>query len=260
MSKVDLTGKVALVTGGSRGLGKAMVQAFADAGASVAIVSRKVEACEELASQLTPHGVEARAYACHVGRWNEIEPLVDKVYGDFGKVDILVNNAGMSPLYPSLEEVTEANFDSVMGVNFKGPFRLTALVGGRMHRGSGGSIINISSIASLRGSPLALPYAGAKAGLNALGWGFAAAFAPNVRVNTIAVGSFGTDVAEHWRDPPDHDKPGYTIGGRRIGRPDEIMGAALYLASDLSSFTNAQILRVDGGEIVGALPLPAPQR
>lgn len=259
MTNIDLTGKVALVTGGSRGLGKQMVQAFADAGAAVAIVSRKIDACEELAAQLRPRGVNARAYACHIGRWNEIQPLVDKVYADFGKVDILVNNAGMSPLYPSLDEVTEANFDSVIGVNFKGPFRLTALVGARMHRGEGGSVINISSIASLRASPGALPYAGAKAGLNALGWGFAAAYSPNVRVNTIAVGSFGTDVAEHWRDPPDHDNPGYTLGGRRIGRPEEIVGAALYLASEASSFTNAQILRIDGGEIAGALPLPLPR-
>lgn len=258
MSNTDLTGKIALVTGGSRGLGKAMVKAFAEAGASVAIASRKIDACEELAGELRAQGVDARAYGCHVGRWDDIEPFVDKVYADFGRVDILVNNAGMSPLYSSLEEISEANFDSVIGVNFKGPFRLTTLVGGRMHKSNGGSIINISSIASLRGSPRALPYSAAKSALNALTWGFASAYAPNVRVNAIAVGSFGTDVAEHWRDPPNHDNPGYTLGGRRIGRPDEITGAALYLASDLSSFTNAEILRLDGGEISGALPIPTP--
>jgi NAD(P)-dependent dehydrogenase (short-subunit alcohol dehydrogenase family) len=247
--RFDLTGKTALITGGSRGLGRAMAQAFAEAGANIAVVSRKLPACEAAARELEALGVRALPYACHLGRWDEIEPMASAVWEHFGGIDILVNNAGMSPLYPSLEAVTEAGFDSVVNLNFKGPFRLTALIGQRMHEGKGGSVINISSTAALGASPWALPYAGAKAALNLLTQGFAAAYSPNVRVNSIIVGPFGTDVAEHWADPPDHDHPGYTKAGLRIGRPDEIQGLALYLASDASSFTNAAMIRIDGGPV-----------
>ncbi len=247
--RFSLKGKTALITGGSRGLGRAMAFAFAEAGANVAVVSRKLDACETAAQELERLGVEAFPYACHVGRWDEIEPMANAVWDRFGRVDVLVNNAGMSPLYGALDEVTERGFDSVIGVNFKGPFRLTSLIGKRMHEGAGGSVINISSTASLSASPWALPYAGAKAALNALTQGFAAAYSPNVRVNTIVVGPFGTDVAEHWADPPDHAHPGYTKAGYRIGRPEEIQGLALYLASDASSFTNAATIRIDGGPV-----------
>ena len=200
----NLQGKVVLITGGSRGLGRAMAQAFAEAGANLAIVSRKLPACEETAAELAKLGVETFAHRCHVANWDEI---------------------------------------------FKGPFRLSALVGARMHRGDGGSIINISSIASLEASPYALPYAGAKAALNVLTTGFAAAYSPNVRVNTICVGPFATDVAEHWADPPDHDNPGWTKGGMRVGLPKEMVPAALWLASDTSSFTNGALIRIDGGPV-----------
>ncbi|MGH6956709.1 MAG: SDR family NAD(P)-dependent oxidoreductase [Caulobacteraceae bacterium] len=245
--RFSLKGKSALVTGGSRGLGRAMALAFAAAGADVAIVSRKLDACEATAREIEALGVRAFPRACHMGRWDEIEPMAEAVWGALGKVDILVNNAGMSPLYPSLSAVTEDAFDKVIGVNFKGPFRLTALLGERMAAGAGGSVINISSIAAVEASPYALPYAGAKAALNALTSGFSAAYSPKVRVNSIVVGPFATDIAEHWADPPDHDHPGFTKAGLRVGQPDEIVGLALYLASDASSFTNGAMIRVDGG-------------
>ena len=244
--RFDMTGKVALVTGGSRGLGRAMVQGFAQAGADVAIVSRKLDACEAAAKEVRTLGVRAYPYDCHVGHWDALEPMVEAVWGHFGRVDVLVNNAGMSPLYPSLEEVTEENFDKVVGVNFKGPFRLSALVGGRMFRAGGGSIINISSTASLSPPPSAAPYGAAKAALNGLTSAFASAYAPKVRVNTIVVGPFATDVARHWPDPPDPNREGWTLAGYRVGLPDEIVGAALYLASDASSFTSNALIRVDG--------------
>jgi NAD(P)-dependent dehydrogenase (short-subunit alcohol dehydrogenase family) len=231
-----------------------MVEAFARAGADVAVVSRKADACEKTARELGAMGVRAFPHACHVGRWNEIAPMVEAVWEHFGRIDVLVNNAGMSPLYPSLDAVTEDNFDKVIAVNFKGPFRLTALVGARMHAGAGGSIINISSIASLHASPQALPYAGAKAALNSLTDGFAAAYSPNVRVNTLCVGPFATDVAEHWPDPPDHDRPGWTKAGWRVGLPAEIAAAAVYLASDASAFTNAALIRIDGGPVRARRP------
>jgi NAD(P)-dependent dehydrogenase (short-subunit alcohol dehydrogenase family) len=247
--RFSLAGKNALITGGSRGLGHAMALAYAEAGANVAIVSRKLDACEATVKEIEAKGVRGFAYGCHVGRWDEIEPMASAVWDHFGKIDILVNNAGMSPLYPSLGEVTERGFDSVIGVNFKGPFRLTALLGERMHAGSGGSVINISSTASLGASPWALPYSGAKAALNMLTLGFSAAFSPNVRVNTIVIGPFATDVAEHWADPPDHHNPGWTRAGLRVGLPPEMAGLAVYLASDASSFTNGATIRVDGGPV-----------
>ncbi|HUZ12719.1 MAG TPA: SDR family NAD(P)-dependent oxidoreductase [Caulobacteraceae bacterium] len=247
--RFDLTGRTALVTGGSRGLGRAMAQGLAERGADIAVVSRKLDACEAAAHEIEALGVRAFACACHMGRWDEIEPMANAVWDRFGRIDILVNNAGMSPLYPALDEVTEDGFDKVIGVNFKGPFRLTALLGKRMHAGRGGSVINISSTAALNASPWALPYAGAKAALNAMTLGFAAAYSPNVRVNSIIVGPFATDVAEHWADPPDHANPGYTRAGLRIGQPGEIVGLALYLASDASSFTNGAMIRIDGGPV-----------
>jgi len=247
--RFSLAGRTALVTGGSRGLGRQMALAFAAAGADVAIVSRKLDACEATAREVEALGRRALPYACHMGRWDEIEPMANAVWDGLGKVDILVNNAGMSPLYPSLGAVSEDAFDKVIGVNFKGPFRLTALIGERMVAGAGGSVINISSTASLGASPWALPYAGAKAALNVLTQGFSAAYSPNVRVNTIVIGPFATDVAEHWADPPDHDQPGWTKAGLRVGLPDEMVGLALYLASDAASFTNAATIRVDGGPV-----------
>src|SRR5438093_5170433 len=191
MDLFDLTGRVALVTGGSRGLGREMAPAFGRLGADVMTASRKQDACDVTADEIRRQaGRRALGRACHVGRWNELEDLVDAAYEHFGAVDILVNNAGMSPLYPSVEAVTEELWDKVLGVNLKGPFRLTALVGTRMAEGAGGSIVYISSIGAVRVSGDVLPYGAAKAGLNALTTGFADAFGPKVRVNCNMPGPF----------------------------------------------------------------------
>ena len=243
----SLDGKVALVTGGSRGLGKAMVLAFARAGADVVISSRKQDSCDETADEVTrTTGRKALPVACHVGRWDELDGLVDATYEAFGHVDVLVNNAGMAPLYPSLVEVSEELLDKVLGVNFKGPFRLSALVGSRMLQANGGSIINISSAAAVKPAVTDLPYAAAKAGLDILTQGFAKAYGPTGRVNTIMAGPFATDISKHWDMDAFNEKVAtYPLG--RIGQPDEIVGAALYLASDASSYTTGTVLRVDGG-------------
>ncbi|MFN2377010.1 MAG: SDR family NAD(P)-dependent oxidoreductase [Candidatus Binatia bacterium] len=243
----DLTGKVALVTGGSRGLGREMALAFARAGADIVIASRKLDACLVVAAEVEHLGRKALAHACHVGAWEELGGLVDAAYARFGKVDVLVNNAGMSPLYPSLDQVSEALWDKVLAVNLKGPFRLSALVGSRMQQAGGGSILNISSIAAERPTPTETPYAAAKAGLNAITVAFAQAYGPRVRVNAIQAGPFLTDIAKAW--PPEVEEylaSSAALG--RAGRPDEIIGAALYLASDASSFTTGAVLRVDGGQ------------
>ena len=243
-----LNGRVALVTGGSRGLGRAMVQGFAQAGADVAIVARHLEPCQALADEIVrTTGRRALPYACHVGHWDELPALVDEVYRCFGRVDVLVNNAGMSPRYDRVEDVSEDLFDKVVGVNLKGPFRLAALVGSRMAAGGGGSIINISSTGAVRPRADIIPYAAAKAGLNAITVGFAHAFGPTVRCNAIMAGTFLTDVSKSW-DPVAFASRAETFASKRGGQPEEIVGAALYLATDASSFTTGTILTVDGGQ------------
>jgi NAD(P)-dependent dehydrogenase (short-subunit alcohol dehydrogenase family) len=243
----DLKGKVALVTGGSRGLGREMVLAFAEAGADVVIASRKLPACEQLAAEVEElTGRRALAHACHVGRWEDLQALAEAAYDAFGRVDVLVNNAGMSPLYPSLDAVSQELFDKVLAVNLTGPFRLTSLVGERMVQAGSGSIINVSSIAAERPKPRELPYAAAKAGLDVVTRGFAIALGPAVRVNTIMAGPFFTDIAEAW-DRSAFDEYAKAFPLQRGGLPHEVVGAALYLASEASSFTTGSVLRVDGG-------------
>ena len=242
-----LKDKVVLITGGSRGLGRAMALGFAGQGAHIAIVSRKLEVCQETAAEVEALGVSAFPYACHVGHWQELDAMVDAVYERFGRVDVLINNAGMSPLYESLDQVSEDLFDKIIGVNLKGPFRLSANVGSRMMRGDGGNIINISSTASVRPSPNAEPYGAAKAGLNAITQSFASAYGPRVRVNCIMAGPFLTDISKAWDMESFKRQAERTIPLKRGGQPEEIVGAALYLASDEASFTTGALLAVDGG-------------
>lgn len=244
----DLTGRVALVTGGSRGLGHAMSLGFAAAGADIVLASRDGAACERAAADISEAtGRRALGVGAHVGRWADIDGLVERVYDEFGHVDVLVNNAGMSPLYDNVATVSEELFDKVIAVNLKGPFRLTALVGSRMAAGSGGSVINISSAGAAHPRAGILPYAAAKAGLNALTVGFAHTFGPTVRVNAIMAGTFLTDVSKAW-DMEAFEKRAAGFALKRGGQPEEIVGAALYLASDLSSYTTGSILTVDGGQ------------
>ena len=244
----SLEGKVALVTGGSRGLGRAMALGFADAGADLIIASRKLENCQAVAREVEAKGRRALPLACHVGRWDELDGLVEQSYAAFDRLDVLVNNAGMSLLYESLPAVTEAMWDKVVDLNLKGPFRLTALVGSRMAAGPyGGSIINVSSTGSIRPAPFMLPYDAAKAGVNALTVGFAHAFGPTVRVNCIMAGPFLTDIAAAWDIPAFEKAAKANHALERGGQPDEIVGAALYFATDASSYTTGAVLRVDGG-------------
>jgi NAD(P)-dependent dehydrogenase (short-subunit alcohol dehydrogenase family) len=245
----DLSGKVAVVTGGSRGLGKEMVLAFAQHGADVVIASRKLDSCEELAREVEDStGRKALPVACHVGEWGQVEQLAERAYDEFGKVDILVNNAGMSPIYDHVNNVSEALYDKVLDVNLKGPFRLTAMIGTRMAAGNGGSIIMVSSTAAVRPGANVISYAAAKAGLEAATVGFAQHFAPKVRVNCIRPGAFMTDISKAWDLEAFARNAKNTILLQRGGEPNEIVGAALYLASDASSYTTASVLPVTGGQ------------
>jgi NAD(P)-dependent dehydrogenase (short-subunit alcohol dehydrogenase family) len=244
----DLTGKVAVVTGGSRGLGREIVRAYAAHGATVVIASRNQAACDELAGEVSnDFGTVAVGAGCHVGHWAECGQLVDTVYDKFGRIDVLVNNAGMSPLYPSLPEVTEELYDKVMAVNLKGPFRLASLAGARMREAGAGCILNISSIAAVRPTSNEIPYAAAKAGLNALTKGLAVTYGPEVRVNAIMAGPFLTDVSKAWDAEVFAHTAETSIALRRGGRPDEIVGAALYLTTPASSYCTGAVLTVDGG-------------
>jgi NAD(P)-dependent dehydrogenase (short-subunit alcohol dehydrogenase family) len=244
MDFFDLSGKTALVTGGSRGLGREIALEFARRGANVVIASRKMEACEAVAEEVRATGRRSLAVACHVGQWDALDALMKSTLAEFGRLDILVNNAGMSPLAPSSVETSEELFDKVVGVNFKGPFRLSALAGTHMVEQGGGSIISISSIGAEFPSPATAPYAASKAALNTLTMALAREYAPTVRVNTVMPGSFRTDIAKSWPDGAEARTPA-ALG--RYGEPEEILTSVLYLASDYSSFTTGSVIRVDGG-------------
>jgi NAD(P)-dependent dehydrogenase (short-subunit alcohol dehydrogenase family) len=252
MDLFDLDGRVAVITGGSRGLGREMALTFAERGADIVVASRKLDACESVAREVEARGTRAVPVAYHAGEWTDSDRLYEIVYREFGRCDILVNNAGMSPLYSSVDAITESLFDKVMDVNLKGPFRLSALIGTRMagpdHGGSdGGSIIFVSSIASHRPSPNELVYGAAKAGINNLTYGLARTLGPKVRVNCIAPGPFLTDISKAWDlDAFERSaRAGFALG--RGGQPHEIVGTALYLASDASSYTTGTVIDVDGG-------------
>lgn len=240
----DLTGKVALVTGGSRGLGQRMVMAFAERGADVIVASRKLENCERVAAEVRALGRRALAVSVHAAKWPELDALVETSYAHFGRIDILVNNAGMGPAVAS-HEVTEALFDSVIGLNFKGPFRLASQVAKRMADGDGGVIVNVSSSGALQPLPWVVPYGSAKAALNAMTRSLAREYGPKVRVNTLSPGPFLTDIAEAWTEEARRSSPN-ALG--RPGRPEEIVTAALFLASPASSFTTGALVQVDGGQ------------
>jgi NAD(P)-dependent dehydrogenase (short-subunit alcohol dehydrogenase family) len=243
----DLTGKVAVVTGGSRGIGRAVAEGLAAAGADVVIASRKLRNCEAAAREIeAATGRRALPVGCHLGRWEDCDRLVDTVYAEFGRCDVLVNNAGMSPLYPDLRSVTQELYDKVHAVNARGPFRLGALFGSRMAEGEGGSIINVTTAGSLRPDATDLPYAMAKAGLNALTLGLAGAWAPRVRANLVLPSAFDTDITKAW--PPEMKVQAEEINPmKRIGRPEDMVGVCVFLASDAASYVNGAQVLVDGG-------------
>jgi NAD(P)-dependent dehydrogenase (short-subunit alcohol dehydrogenase family) len=243
-SLFDFTGKVALVTGGSRGLGYQMVKALAARGADVIIASRKLDACEVVAAECRALGRNAIAIACHCGRWDDIDQLIEAAYSSFGRVDILVNNAGMGPRMPS-HEVTEQLFDSVVNLNFKGPFRLASQIAKRMADGDGGSIINVSSTGAIMPLPEVIPYGSSKAALNAMSVSMAAEYGPKVRVNTLSPGPFLTDISKAWTE----EARGASPSPRgRPGDPQDILTAALFLASPASINVTGTLVRCDGGQ------------
>ncbi len=239
----DFTGKVILVTGGSRGLGYQMVKAFAERGADVIIASRKLENCEVVAEECRALGRKALAVAVHVGKWDECDRLIEAAYAAFGRVDVLINNAGMGPRAPS-HEVTEALFDSVVNLNFKGPFRLASQIAHRMSAGNGGCIINVSSTGGAMPLPGVVPYGSSKAALNAMSLSLAHEYGPKVRVNTLSAGPFLTDISKAWSEEARAQTPNPR---GRPANPEDIITSALFLASPASINVTGANVRCDGG-------------
>jgi NAD(P)-dependent dehydrogenase (short-subunit alcohol dehydrogenase family) len=244
---LDARGKVVVVTGGSKGLGRAISLGFAEAGADVVVASRKLGPCEEVAAEVRAQGRRALAVACHVGDWEQCGALIDATVAEFGHIDVLVNNAGIAPVPPSLLEVTPELFDKTIAVNLRGPLRLTALAA--EHMPPGGAVINVSSKASLHPSSFTVVYAAAKAGLNALTRAAAEEYGPRgIRVNAIVCGTFHTD-SFHASMPTATGQAqmaaGVALG--RIADATEIVGTALYLASDASSYLTGELIVLDGG-------------
>ena len=243
----DLSGKVALVTGGGRGIGRGIAEGLAAAGADVVLASRKLANLEAAAHEIAAStGRRAVPLLCHVGRWEECDRLVDEVYDAFGHCDVLVNNAGMSPAYDGLSGVTEDLYDKVHATNARGPFRLSVLIGERMAASRGGSIINVSSVGSLRPSTIDLPYAMAKASLNALTIALAGAWAPKVRANLVLPSATETDMNAMW-PPETKARVAESNPMKRLGRPEDVARVCVFLASDAAGYVNGAQVSVDGG-------------
>jgi NAD(P)-dependent dehydrogenase (short-subunit alcohol dehydrogenase family) len=254
MNKIDnppfdlgLDDKVVIVTGGSRGLGRAMALGFARAGARVVVASRKIDACRSVCEEIRELGGRpALPVACHVGSWLDCGHLIDTTVQHHGRIDVLVNNAGMSPHYGELSNLSEELFDKVIGVNLRGPLRLSIKSAEVMRAQGTGSILNISSTSAVQPEPYDLPYAMAKAGLNTMTIGLSKALGPEVRVNAIMAGPFQTDVSASWnRDTFRRIREMAAAG--RVGQPEEIVGAALYFTGDAARFTTGAVLKIDGG-------------
>lgn len=249
----DLSGRVAVVTGGSRGLGLEIVRALSRAGAIVVVASRKIATCETVVAELIANGKQASAHAFDAGCWEDCDRLFAEVNERWGGAQILVNNVGMSPVAPSSIETSKELFDKIIAVNLRSVFRLSALFGAQMNARDGGAIVNISSSGSLRPEPNFAPYAAAKTGVNTLTTTFAKEFGPKVRVNTVMPGPFHTDATRAWSTSEGFSKHAERVlPMRRGGNPPEIAGAVLYLVSDLASFTTGACINVDGGHAIAS--------
>lgn len=253
----DLTGKVAIVTGSTRGLGKAMARGLAEAGAAVVINGRTAEACDTVAREISAAtGREALPAACDLGDWDGLALFVENVFRRFGKVEILVNNAGINkpdvgPMAIPVTQITSDAFDRLFAVNLKGPVRLAQLLAPRMGAAGGGVIINITSFTAYRGGNGAGLYGASKAGLHMFTKVMAEEWAGmNIRVNTVAPGPFMTDLmTDANRDlmPDFSELCAQATLQTRVADPDEIVGTILYLASNASSFVTGEDLKVTGG-------------
>jgi NAD(P)-dependent dehydrogenase (short-subunit alcohol dehydrogenase family) len=249
--RFDLTGRVSLVTGATKGLGRSMVQGLAEAGSDVVVVSRKQDLCDQVAREVSDStGRRALPVACHMGEWDAIPALVERVYAEFGRVDVLVNNAGINPSLTPLTEVTEAYFDKLCSVNLKGPIRLAALIAPRMGEAGGGSIINVATLGAYSAGPGVGTYTGLKAALLNFTKTMAAEWVSmGVRVNALCPGPFMTEMMKGTAkyDTGFVDRSAEATLMKRVAEPDEIIGLTLFLASDASSYVTGEDYAIAGG-------------
>jgi NAD(P)-dependent dehydrogenase (short-subunit alcohol dehydrogenase family) len=257
VSKFSLQGRVALVTGGSRGIGRAIALTFADVGADVAISARKLPDLEAVTEEIRVKGSKVLAVASHVAKLEESKELVEKVKAEFGRIDILVNNAGTNPYYGPLIDAEEWAWDVTMNVNLKGLFLLSQLVARIMREQGSGSIINISSTSGLRASPINI-YSVTKGALIMLTKVMAKEWGQyKIRVNAIAPGTVKTRLSEiSWKEPVDEKRTAKGTALGYIGLPEDISGAALFLASDASRYVTGETIVIDGGSLLGPPSFP----
>lgn len=249
MGLFDLSGKVALITGSTKGIGLAIAQRMAEAGANVVISSRNQDVCDQIASDIREKGGDALAIACNINYKEQLQALVSKTLAHYGKIDILVVNAALNPFYGPSQDIPDEAFDKIMNSNIGSAHRLCQLVLPGMAKQGGGSAIIVSSIAGLKGSDVLGAYGISKAADMQIARNLAVEWGPqNIRVNCIAPGLIRTDFARAlWENPDTYKATVSKYPLRRIGEPDEIAGAAIFLASDAGSFTTGQTLVIDGG-------------
>lgn len=248
----DLSGKIAIVTGGSQGLGQALCLGLAKAGADVVVTSRRLEVCKEVAGQVEGLGRRALPVACDMANWEEIDRLVERCFEHFGRCDVLVNNAGVTQPPGPMLEISGEFFDELYGINVKGPMHLACLVAPRMAERGGGAIVNVITMGALRPGGYLSTYCSSKAALKALTRCMAEEWAPmGVRVNAVAPGPFRTEMLEDL----ERAVPGFIEGSaevtmvKRVAEPEEIVGPVVFLASEAASYVTAQTLSVCGGAI-----------
>lgn len=248
----DLTDKVIVITGSTRGIGRATAEAMARAGAKVVISSRKARVCDEVAAELKAEGLDVLAVPCHVGEKDQLQNLVDRTLEHWGRIDVLVANAATNPVYGPLSELTDEAYDKIMNTNVRGAFWLCNMVLPHMARQGGGSIILLSSIAGLRGTDVIGCYGMSKAAEAALARNLALEWGPrNIRVNAIAPGLVKTDFAKALlEDPVRVERAEQRTPLRRLGEPEDIAGVAMFLASRAAAYVTGQVIVADGGELI----------
>ena len=252
LSQFSLDGKVAVVTGGSRGIGRSAALAMADAGAHVVVSSRKIEGLEPVAAEIAAKGVKGRAIAAHVGKMEDSRALMDQVMKEFGRIDVLVNNAGTNPYFGKIMDQDEKTYDITMNVNLKSLFFLSQMAARIMKTLGGGSIINTSSIGGIRAGDLGV-YCVSKAAVIMMTQVMAKEWGQyNIRVNALAPGIIKTRLSEAlWRDPKVNAKAVSQIPMLRLGEPDELGGVVVFLASQAGSYITGETIVIDGGRVHG---------